>query len=387
MEVGRYNYPSQFPDLPELLEEIGELLRAGHYVLSPELRTFEREFSDFCNVRFARGVNSGTDAILIALRSLGIGAGDEVITQANTFHATVAAIVLSGAHPVLVDADEETFLIDVARISATMTSRTRAIIPVHLYGKPVPMREILALADKKEVYVVEDAAQAHGAAVNGQRVGSFGVAGCFSFHPSKNLAAAGDGGAITTSDPSLVETIDLQRGLGQAGQNNHIVIGMNTKLDTLQACILRRKLRYLDQWNQRRERIAESYRKRLCDLPVSFQATSPDETHVFHLFQMRTPHRNALFNYLNERGVDAVVRYPVPIHLQPAFSKFGWVAGQFPVAEALAQESLCLPIRPDMGEAEVDVVVRHVRTFFASAHRAVSNVYSQSAPILEGLKQ
>lgn len=363
----RYNYPAQFGDrVDELLSTIRSTLLGGQYILSAAVSEFEEQFAAYTGTRFARGVNSGTDAIAIALMALGIGDGDEVITQANTFHATVAAIQMVGAKPVLVDADNDTYLMDLPRVSAVATSRTRAVIPVHLFGKPTAMEELLRWATERGVDVVEDAAQAHGAMIGGRRVGSFGRAGCFSFHPSKNLAAAGDAGAIVCNDPELAERIERYRALGQARQNEHVVVGMNSKLDAVQATVLSCKLALLDGWNSARATIAATYRSRLSDLPVSFQRSDPGEVHVFHLFQMRTDRRDAMLRFLQSRGVDAVIRYPTPIHLQPAFARWGWRQGQFPVAESLAAELLCLPIRPDMEEPEIDLVCQTVREFFST---------------------
>jgi dTDP-4-amino-4,6-dideoxygalactose transaminase len=266
--------------------------------------------------------------------------------------------------PVLVDADEDTFLIDDERIAEVITPRTRVLMPVHLFGKPTPMRNILALAEQHGLTVVEDAAQAHGAKIAGQTAGSIGTVGCFSFHPSKNLAAAGDGGAVVTNDDGLAEALKRRRELGQCGQNHHVVLGLNSKLDAIQARILLHKLPYLNEWNAKRRRIADWYRERLTDLPLSFQQVSPDEEHVFHLFQIRTDRRDALQSSLQAAGIDATVRYPTPIHLQPAFADQDWRQGQFPIAERLANELLCLPIRPDMGVDEVEYVADGVHAFF-----------------------
>jgi dTDP-4-amino-4,6-dideoxygalactose transaminase len=363
--VNRYNYATQFgSELPSLTSDIQRMLIGGQYILTKELSEFELAFGTYLDVSHVRGVNSGTDAIIIALLALGVRPGDEVITQANTFNATVAAICLVGATPVLVDVNAETFLIDERCLEEAITSRTRVLMPVHLFGKPTPMEKILALAEKHGVAVVEDAAQAHGARIDGKRVGSIGTIGCFSFHPSKNLAAAGDGGAVVTNDTGLDEEIRRRRELGQCGQNHHVVVGLNSKLDAIQARILSYKLQYLDEWNEKRRRVAKWYRERLIDVPLYFQALSVNEEHVFHLFQVGTDQRDELQNYLQRAGVDVVVRYPTPIHLQPAFAAIGWRKGQFPIAERLASELLCLPIRPDMGVDAVDYVTESIRTFF-----------------------
>lgn len=365
MKVARYSYRHQFgDDVDDLVAEIGRMLLDGRYVLSEEVTQFEHAFQAYLAVEFAVGVNSGTDALLLAMMSLGIQPGDEVITQANTFHATVAAICLAGARPVLVDAQEGSFQIDQAQVAAAMTSRTRAIIPVHLYGYPAALDSVLALAQAKSVDVIEDAAQAHGAKLLGQRVGTFGRLGCFSFHPSKNLAAAGDAGAIVTADPELARQLRQFRSLGQASQNDHQCIGLNSKLDAIQAVILRTKLPHLDHWNGQRQHVAALYRERLARCPVYVQEGDHIAACVYHLFQVGTPRRDELVEHLQRQGVDAVVRYPVPIHLQPAFRSLGWKRGEFPVSERLARELVCLPIRPDMSVAEVDYVTDCVASFF-----------------------
>jgi len=367
MKVKRYNYRQQFgPQVDLLLAELKDMLLDGRYILTPEVDDFEKAYGRFLGLRYVRGTNTGTDAIAIALMALGIGRGDEVVTQANTFNATVTAIRMAGASPVLVDADPRTFLMDSSQIDSAVTSRTRAIIPVHLFGKPTPMVPLLATAKRHGIHVVEDAAQAHGARIDGRRAGTFGIAGCFSFHPSKNLAAAGDAGAVATDDLQLAQKVDMIRSLGQQSQNEHVVAGMNSRLDAFQARVLSWKLPRLDEWSSQRRAVASWYRQRLADLPVSFQEEHPTEEHVYHLFQLRTPRRDALQRHLVQAGVDAVVRYPMPIHLQKSFADCGWKAGEFPVAEQLAQELLCLPVRPDLSAAEVDYVANCVRSFFGA---------------------
>ena len=362
----RYSYPPQFgKHVDELMEELRDMLLTGRYILSAEVSNFEQSFAAYNGNNFARGVNSGTDALVVALMALGISRGDEVITQANTFHATAAAIDLVGATPVLVDADERTFLMNVGEISSAITDRTHAIIPVHLFGKPMPMLDLMSVCKDTGIHIIEDAAQAHGAVIHGRHVGTFGTAGCFSFHPSKNLAAAGDAGAIVSNDPELIARIDQFRSLGQAGQNKHVVVGLNSKLDAFQAVVLSSKLRLLDSWNLARAHVANLYRAELADLPVTFQATDDGERHVYHLFQLRTKRRDELLQFLQKSDIDAVIRYPTPIHLQPAFQRWGWKAGQFPIAEKLAAELICLPLRPDMIVEEVHFVCSVIREFFS----------------------
>lgn len=365
MKVKRYDYAAQFGDrLPSLVADIECILNAGHYVLSDHVKRFEQAFASYLGSHHVIGVNSGTDALVLSLMCIGISQGDEVITQANTFHATAAAICLCGAKPVLVDVMDDSFQIDQQAALSAVTERTRAIIPVHLYGYPADLHELLAGARRHSVEIIEDAAQSHGARSNGKCTGTLGRLGCFSFHPSKNLAAAGDAGAISTNDELLAERLRQMRSLGQAAQNEHVRIGLNSKLDAIQAAVLLSKLDRLDEWNRQRQALASAYRERLEDTPVAFQRGANLDDCVFHLFQLRTNQRDRLHEHLRQHGIDAVIRYPTPIHLQPAFQEFGWRSGQFPVAERLANELLCLPIRPDMPLAEVDEVCETVRNFF-----------------------
>ena len=365
INVERYNYAEQFDNnVEDLLNRYREILLHGRYILTEDVRAFEHSFARYLEVEYAQGVNTGTDALIVSLLALNIGPGDEVITQANTFYATVASICMVGANPVLVDVEDEGFTLDTTQLADAVTSRTRALLPVHLYGRPAPMDAVLSIAEQNGIFVVEDAAQAVGARWRGRRVGSIGHIGCFSFHPSKNLAAAGDAGAIVTNDIDINKQIRMRKELGQREQNLHEVIGINSKLDAIQALVLSAKLPYLDKWNERRRDIALAYRERLSDLPLWFQAESENEEHVWHLFQIRTDRRNDLQRTLLKAGVDAVVRYPIPIHLQRAFRDQGWRKGQFPVSERLADELLCLPIRPDLTIEEIDYVCETIRNFF-----------------------
>jgi dTDP-4-amino-4,6-dideoxygalactose transaminase len=368
MEVPRYDYAAQFgDDIGTLLTDIGRMLIDGRYILTDEVREFENAFGAYLGASYVYGVGSGTDALILALMALGIRAGDEVIIQANTFYATAAAVRLVGAVPVLVDACLDSYLIDDEQVGAAVTSRTRAVIPVHLYGKPTPLERLRRIAVAHGFEIVEDAAQAHGARIQGRAAGTLGTIGCFSFHPSKSLAAAGDGGAVATNSESLAHDVRRRRELGQEGQGNHVLLGINSKLDAIQARILNWKMPRLESWNSSRRRIAAAYRERLCGLPLTFQATSPDEEHAYHLFPIQTAARDSLMTFLRQAGVDVVVRYPYPIHLQPAFAHYGWRRGQFPIAESLASELLCLPIHPTMSIDEIDYVCDQIRLFFGRA--------------------
>lgn len=367
MKVGRYNYPAQFPNgTSALLADLERMILKGAYVLSGEVSAFEKAYAAWNGTQFAKGVNTGTDALAVTFAALGVEPGDEIIAQANTFNATINSILMVGATPVLVDADPRTYLMDVSALEPAITDRTKVIAPVHLYGKPTPMAPILEIAARRGLRVVEDAAQSHGARIDGRMTGAFGVAGCYSFHPSKNLAAGGDGGMIVTNDPELAQAVDEVRSLGQRGQNQHVRPGFNSKLDSIQARILHEKLPYIDEWNSRRRDAAAKYRARLAGLPLEFQAESQGEEHVYHLFQVRTSLRDELLKHLIAADVEAVIRYPQAIHTQPAFAKFGWRRGDFPVAEALAAELLCLPIRSDLSDEEIGYVCETVREFFGN---------------------
>jgi dTDP-4-amino-4,6-dideoxygalactose transaminase len=368
-KVPRYDYAAQFEGCENaLIPAIQDLFDSGGYVLGPAVARFEEEFASYLGGGVETvGVNSGTDALTLALHGLGVGPGCEVITVANTFHATVLAIKRAGARPVLVDCRPDTCLIDLEQTRAAITDRTRAILPVHLYGQAVHMAAVRDLAEEYGLFVLEDCAQAVGARSGQSRVGTVSDAGCWSFAPSKNLAAAGDGGAITVNDPELAQKLRLLRHFGQSIQNDHQVAGFNSRLDTIQAMILSFKLTKLDGWNAQRAVLVQKYRDALRDLPLTFQEGWHESEHVFHLLHVRSrshQERDALVACLQDRGIDAVVRYPVPIHLQPAFAELSYSAGQFPVAEALADESLCLPLFHSLSDAQLSYVCDGIREFF-----------------------
>lgn len=364
ISVARGNSTFEFARiLSPVMAEVEAALLSGDTILSPEVRRFEQAFADYTGCRHALGVNSGTDALTLALEAVDVGQGDEVITVANTFHATALAILRTGATPVLVDARADDYLMDVDALEAAVTGRTKAVVAVHLFGLPLDLRPVADLCARHGLRLIEDCAQAVGARTDGRRVGSIGDLGCFSFHPSKNLGAAGDAGLITTDDPQLAERIRGLRYFGQRRRKVHSEPGHNSKLDTIQAIVLHHKLAHLDSWNAARAARAEQYREALAGLPVTFQTPGPG--HVYHLFQLHTDRRDALLHHLGAHGVDAVVRYPVPIHLQPAFKSLGLSAGRFPVAEHLADSLLCLPLRPDLDAREMDAVTDAVHGFFA----------------------
>ncbi|MET9915018.1 DegT/DnrJ/EryC1/StrS family aminotransferase [Streptomyces sp. NPDC006476] len=366
--VPRYDYPAQFADLDgDLLPRIRELLTSGNYILGDPLSALERSLAEYLDVPHVVGVNSGTDALVLALDALGVGPDDEVITVANTFHATALAILRVGARPVLVDCRPDNYLIDLEQAENAVTQRTKALIVVHMFGQAVDMTAAADLADRYGLALVEDCAQAIGARFDGQPVGSTSNAGCWSFAPSKNLAAAGDAGAVSVRDQELADKLRLLRHFGQTSQNYHEVVAYNSRLDSIQALVLSHKLPLLEDWNRRRREIASDYRAKLSGLPVSFQEGAAPDEHVYHLFQLRTRRRDELAESLQAAGIDAVVRYPIPLHLQGAFRSLGHEVGAFPVSEALSRETLCLPLHPALNADQVGYVTEAVHAFFAES--------------------
>jgi dTDP-4-amino-4,6-dideoxygalactose transaminase len=333
---------------------IKRVLEGGRYILGEEVSAFEREFADYIGVGSAIGVGSGTEALHLALAACGVGAGDEVITVAHTAVATVAAIELCGAAPVFVDIEPDYFTLNPNHLEEAITSRTKAVIPVHLYGQPADLSGIIAIAQQHGVKVIEDCAQAHGAFYSDKRVGSWGDIACFSFYPTKNLGAIGDGGAVVTNDPSLAEKVRCLREYGWESERNvSDARGWNSRLDELQAAILRVKLQFLDEDNKRRREIAALYDELLCDSDLILPRRRADATHVFHLYVVRSTERDDLLARLRGEGVGASIHYPVPVHLQPAYAgRFG-EAGTLPNTERIAKEILSLPIYPELSGAEI----------------------------------
>jgi dTDP-4-amino-4,6-dideoxygalactose transaminase len=365
MKVERYAYAEQFGSEHEsLMRDLSTMILGGRYIQTREVDAFLQSFASFLGAGYACGTNCGTDALILAMRALGIGPGDEVITQANTFYATVAAIKIVGAKPVLVDADARTFLMNLMEVEGCITKNTKAIIPVHLYGKPTDMKPLVALQKKYNLYLIEDAAQAHGSHKDGKYCGTWGDIGCFSFHPSKNLAAAGDGGCVVSDNKAIIERCHILNSLGQSGQNNHVLLGINSKLDAKQARILSSKLPSLAEWNASRNRTARDYMSRLSRYDLQFQSVDEDEFSSYHLFTIRSKQRDELLSFLRAAEIDAVVRYPTSINRQLAFSEEDWYTSSFPVAEKLAKELLCLPLRPNMPESEVSYVCEMIGAFF-----------------------
>ncbi len=340
----------------EVHEAIRSVLERSDFILGDEVDQFEVEFGRYVGTRHAIGVGSGLAALELALRAYGIGPGDEVITAANTFIATVLAIMAVGARPVLVDADPATYNLDPAAVGAAITSRTRAIIPVHLYGQPADLEPILELAKRRHLVVIEDAAQAHGATYDGRRAGAWGDAAAFSFYPAKNLGAYGDGGMVMTNDAGIAEKLRILRNYGQRVKYQHAVAGTNSRLDTIQAAILRVKLRYLDRWNAARQEHALAYDDLLKELPVLRPGRLEKAAHVYHLYVVQVASRDQVQELLRTQGVSTGIHYPVPIHFQEACVHLGYRRGAFPVSERAAERVLSLPMYAEMTRLQREYV-------------------------------
>jgi dTDP-4-amino-4,6-dideoxygalactose transaminase len=335
------------------------------FILGNQVAEFERAFAKYCGTDECIGVANGSEALHLALRALGIGPGDEVITAANTFVATALAIAYSGATPVLVDADPTDFLIDVSLIEEAITPRTKAIVPVHLYGQPANMPAILEIADKHGLAVVSDACQAHGSRIDGTPIGAFGTAACYSFYPSKNLGAFGDGGGISTNDRQLAERVRMLRNYGQRAKNDIAMLGYNSRLDTLQAAILNVKLRYLDQANDRRRVAATKYRELLANSDLVLPVENPGVSHVYHLYVIRHEQRDELMAHLQSQGVQCGIHYPTPIHQIQPFHGARTVPDGAPVSTQMASQILSLPMYPELTDEQIERVAQAVHSFSA----------------------
>lgn len=344
----------------ELDDAYARVMDSGWYILGREVEAFEREMAAFVGVTHAVGVGNGMDAIELALRAAGIGAGHEVITTPNSAFATALAVVKCGATPIFVDIDPETYSIDPALVERSITSRTRALLPVHIYGQAADLDPLADIARRHELVLIGDAAQAHAATYRGKDVGRYGLASCYSFYPTKNLGAVGDGGMVVTDDPTIAARIRELRNYGQANRYEHVVIGTNSRLDELQAALLRVKLRYLSQQTERRRAIAERYRAQLAGVPVVLPIERNYGTSAWHLFVVRTSRRDELAAFLAARGIATLVHYPRLLPHQPALGS----PGAWPVAERCASEFLSLPIFAELADEEIDAVCTAVRTFF-----------------------
>lgn len=351
----------------EVNAAIQHVLDTCQFTLGSEVAAFEEEFSSYCGAKHGIGVNTGTSALHLALLAAGIGPGDEVITVPFTFMATVSAICYTGAKPVFVDIDPRTYTIDPSAIEAAITERTKAIIPVHLYGQPADMDPILEIANKRGLLVIEDAAQAHGAEYKGRRTGGMGHMGCFSFYPGKNLGAYGEGGMVVTNDPTYTRTIRMLRDWGAEKKYHHVLKGYNYRLEGIQGAVLRVKLRYLEKWTEARRAIASQYDRLLAGSGLPMPIALPDCRHVYHIYAVRTSHREAWQEALLAQGIHTGIHYPIPVHLLPAFEDLGYKVGEFPHSERAAKEVLSLPMFPELTAAQCETVARAVTALAAAS--------------------
>ena len=371
MAVPVLNLKAQYAGIRGKIDAaVQSVLESGHFVLGPNVAALEEELGAFLRVARAVTMASGTDALHLGLRALGVGAGDRVLIPAFTFVATATAVSYIGARPVFVDIEPDTFNLDSKRVaeyladagpSAPQEGRVRAVIPVHLYGQPADMDPLLDLARSRDMTVIEDAAQAIGATYRGKPVGGLGDIGCFSFYPTKNLGAMGDGGLATTQDRAVADRLLRLRVYGGRQRYLHEELGFNSRLDEIQAAVLRVKLGFLEQWTARRRAVAARYRTGLADLGIALPAERPDSTHVYHQFAIRVPDRDGVQWRMAERGVQTAIYYPLPLHLQPMYRDLGYREGDFPEAERAAREVLCLPMYPELTDAQVDEVIEAVR--------------------------
>ena len=348
---------------PEIDAAIARVLDSGWYILGPEVETFEAEYAAYCEVKHAIGVANGLDALHLALLAMGVGPGDEVIVPSNTYIATWLAVSQCCATPIPVEPVEGTYNINEERIEESITSRTKVILPVHLYGQPANLDPILDVAKKNGLKVLEDGAQAHGARYKGKRIGGHGDAVAWSFYPGKNLGALGDGGAVTTNDPELKERITLLRNYGSRVKYVNEVQGYNSRLDPIQASVLRVKLKHLDKWNARRAEVADRYQTALAETGLALPTVLNWATPVWHLYVVRTSHRDALQHQLTERGIGSLIHYPIPPHLQQAYTSLGYKQQDFPLAEAMAAELLSLPIGPQFNLEDQERVIATLQSF------------------------
>ena len=347
----------------EVLAAVAGVFESTQFVLGKEVAAFEEEFASYSGARYGVAVNSGTSALHLALLAAGVGPGDEVITVPFTFVATTAAVWYTGAKPVFVDVDPESYCMDSARIEEAITPHTKAILPVHLYGQAADMDAISAIARRHGLPVIEDAAQAHGAEYRGRRCGSIGEMGCFSFYPGKNLGAYGEGGMVTTNNPELARQIRILRDWGAEKKYHHVLKGFNYRMEGVQGAILRVKLRYLEQWTEARRANATLYSRALADSNLHLPKEAPGNRHVYHVYGVMTPRRRELMDALEAQGVQTGIHYPVPVHLLPAYSDLNYQAGDFPIAERLASEELSLPMFPELAESQIDAVVSAIEEY------------------------
>jgi len=348
----------------EVMAVLEQVFESCEFILGPNVSAFEQEIAKYLGVKHAIGVGNGTDALVLILDALGIGPGDEVITTPYTFFATAECVSRLGAKPVFVDINPITLTIDPEKLEQAITSRTKAVIPVHIFGRAADMSRIMDIASRHHLFVVEDACQSMGGEIQGKKLGTFGNAGAFSFFPTKNLGAYGDGGLVVTDDDELAESVRMLRAHGSKVKYHNELIGYNSRLDEMQAAVLRVKLRHLNEWDSRRREIALEYNKLLKDLPLQLPDPGDKGEHVFHLYTILTDNREELRVYLKSRGVETGVYYPTPLHLQPAYADLGYRKGDFPVSESACERNLSLPMYPELTDEQIHYVAEAVRGFF-----------------------
>ena len=349
----------------ELLQAITAVLDKGDFILGDAVKEFEKSFSDYIGCQYAVGVDSGSSALSLALKTIDIRNGDEVITVPNTFISTAYAISDCGGKPVFVDVEEQTQLMDISLVESAVTSKTKAIIPVHLFGQMVDMNSLMKIAKKHNLFVIEDSCQAHGASQNGKKAGSIGDLACFSFYPGKNLGAFGDGGMITTSKKLYYEKLMLLRNNGSIKKYYHKLKGRNARLDNIQAAVLKVKMKYLDEWNQKRKRIADKYSQSFNEVgDLILPAIKEENKSAHHLYVVRTKYRDELYDYLNSNGIETIIHYPIPIHLQESYSELQLTSGSFPITELLANEILSVPIHPHLTNQDLRYIINSMKKYF-----------------------
>ena len=357
----------QYDSIKEEIDKtIQDVINRGAFILGEDLEKFEQELAEYCQAKFAVGLNSGSDALLFALRAYDIANDDEVITTPFTFIATAEVIALQGAKPVFVDIDPKTYNIDVNKIEEKITKKTKAIIPVHLYGQPAEMDKIMEIAKKHNLVVIEDAAQAIGAEYKGKKACSIGQIGCLSFFPAKNLGAFGDAGAIITKDEEIAKKIRMMRNHGSQKKYFHEFLGDSSRLDNLQAAILRVKLKYIDQWNSKRIKKAEKYNESLRNSEVVTPYTIPNTKTVYQQYTIRLKERDKLQAFLKEKGIPTAVHYPMPLHLQPVLKYLNYQKGDFPASERASEEVISLPIYPEFKETDQQIIAKEIKDFYHS---------------------
>lgn len=366
MQVKLVDLVSQYHEIKDEIDTaIRSVVESGQFVLGPANSEMEKSLASYNGVKYALGCNSGTDALQLAMMARGYKPGDEIISTPMTFVATIEVMVLLGLQPVFVDVNPETYCIDPNLIEAKITDKTKAIIPVHLYGQSSDMDPIMDIAGRHNIDVIEDCAQAIGATYKGRKTCTFGTAGCISFFPAKNLGAYGDAGAVLTNDEELAERIKMVRVHGAPSKYEHTVLGINSRLDSIQAAVINVKLNYIDKWNELRRQHAARYTELMSNIPgIIFPAIAKENTHVFHQYTLQVENRTGLQTHLREQGVGTGIHYPIPLHLQPAFGSLDYKEGDFPISESIAQKVISLPMYPELPVAHQEYVAEQVRNFY-----------------------